>query len=824
MVTSTALASAPPASAPMYGRAAEFAELLDLLDGPSIRLVTVTGRSGVGKTRLAVEAMHRFAQAGRTVIAVALAGVTAAEFVTAEIADTAGVPFGSNVEPLDAIVDWLHNDEMLLVLDNFEHVRSASTMLGSLIERCPRITALVTSQAALSLRSEHVLNVGPLRVPALGMHDLATLKQEPSIAIYDTRATAVDPSFQLTDANVPDVAELCRRLEGLPLAIELAAAREPTLPAPELLRQLDLTGLDVLHHDRRDAPARHNDLRTTINCTYRLLSPRERRTLRRLSLVSGTFDLEAVEHLAAETTLSKAIDNVASLVDFHLVDPVACSEPPRFQIPSSIRAFAVEQLEELGEFDQALRAHLRFRTRQARESACAVSASDETRVLRRLQADRDDLLASLDAALGLELADDAIDLAVGLAGLWDQHGYDKAHAARVERAIELGRRDDWTTSRFAQLLSWSVRLGLRYNAGDRDELLRRHREAEAIARDLGDHDALLCVLEHSMTALPYTGDLVLAQRASVEGLALAAHAGNERRLGSFEVLTGMLAHQCHDDDRALTLGRSALARARRQDDHRTFVLAALLLLPLSRHHPEIATEVPPTEEAIDHAQKAGLALYEALLLPQSVFDAIVAGDRDAALRRSARSLEFARTTPNSPTVGYHLITTARVAAMCNDYGTAAFLHGTVRDTLPTLLNSMAPKQVDAYHAELARTRAVLGPRQFDAQLERGAQLSPGAALGSAIDWVERTQARHYEAERNVLSRTPTTGHNCGALTTRQCDVLRLLAAGLDNKEIATRLGLSPRTVMHHTTTIYRHLNVRGRAEAAVTAVRAGLVD
>jgi predicted ATPase/DNA-binding CsgD family transcriptional regulator len=800
------------------GRSEELAELLAALRDRAVRLVTLTGRGGVGKTRLAIEAAASLSEArGTAVVMVSLAGVSVPELVVDEIARACRVPALPSVDPLEALADYVGDHELLLVLDNFEHLLDAASVVGDLVDRCPGVTFLVTSQASLRLSYEHVLSIDPLPLPEADASDPDVLAQQPAAAIYCARAAAVDRSFRLTRANAVAVAQLCCDLEGLPLAIELAAARAPMLPAAELRQRLDATGLDLLRHAERDAPVRHHDLRAAINCTYQLLGTAEQCLLRRLSLVSGTFDVDVVGALSRPTPLGPAMDQLATLIDLHLVGVAHTCDAARFEIPFSIRRFALDELEMCGEYVDARRAHVAIRADEARAAAIGVASGDEGCWLRKLELDQADLVAALDTAIGNDLVDDAIDLVVALAPLWDMRGYHEAQEERVDRALKLGRHHDHVTASLSQLLSWSALLGLHHGATiDQRVLLDRLRDGEAMARDVHDDEALLRSLAHTTSAMPYSLDLAGAQRAAAEGLELAARSGNERWLSKFEAFSGMLANQRGDDERAMALGRAAATRARRVGDRRALVLAALLLLPLRRQYPHVASP-SLAHEALDAARDAQLTLYEGLLLQNMVSDAVLAGDRETALRLADESLELALTMPNASTVGFQLLNIAHAAASFGDDEQAAFLYGTIRDWLPTRTQHLSPAQSAAYERRLAAVRGRLGAR-FETEAHRGAQLTNRAALEDALAYVTRARDNDVALEPRAATLPGDT-----TLTNRQHEVLRLLVAGLGNKEIATRLHISPKTVMHHTTAIYKTLNVRTRGEAAVVAVRSGLV-
>ena len=595
------------------------------------------------------------------------------------------------------------------------------------------------------------------------------------------------------------------------------------MPAAELLRRLDTVGLDVLRRRLDDAPERHHELRRAIEWTYKLVTPGEQCMLRRVSVISGTFDLDAVEALSTPIASADAIDQFVALVDVHLVDPIPGSDPARFQIPSSIRDFSRDELERTGEHESVAVAHLAMRAREARAAARGVDSEDEAAWLNTLRADHDDLVAALETALGLERADEAIDLTAGLLPLWSMRGYYLAQEHLVERAIRAGDAAGIASIAYANVLLWSGRLGLQLGASvDRDALLDRMRRGEALARELDDTSTVLRALANRMLAVPYTGNVRDAQAASEEGLELAARVADQRWLGRIEAWSGMLATLAGDDERAVALGRTAVARARRHGDPRTLVLATMMLLPLRRKYPEIAPDVPPTEEALRCARVTGLSLYEALLLAMMVADAVADRDARGALRWAAEALEVARSMPGSPVVGYNLMMMLPVAASCGDNDVAARFHGAVRDDIAELSLNMSAQQLEAHDAILARTRAALGPEMFEAQVQRGEQLAPATAVDEALAYVRQAIVR-FDGHEDL--RTTTTEPNSNlALTGRQLEVLRLLVAGLGNREIAARLGISTKTAMHHTTAIYRTLGVRGRSEAIALALRTGLVE
>ena len=806
----------------MVGRGVERDALLALLDDPAVRLVTITGRGGVGKTRLAYDAAERLRAQGRTVVEVPLAGIATADLVVSEVAAAVDVPAArSNLA--DALAARLQHEHVVLLLDNFEHLMPAAPGLSTVVEACHDVQVVVTSQAPLRLRCEHVIALAPFSVDAPTREQRPWCADDDAIALYAQRAAAIDTSFVLDDDNLQVIGELCRRLEGLPLAVELAAARAATLPAAEIVRRLDAVPLDLLRRAYGDAATRHADLRSTIDWTYQLLTLEAQDMLCRLSMLSGAFDLDAVLALSDAMPFATAVDVLASLVDLHLVDPILGIDPARYAMPMSIRMFCHDAMRALGRYDAMRNVRVRARAAQSRAAAAGVESSEEPAWLRMLEADHHDLVTALEVALDAALASEALDLLVGLASVWDARGYHEAHERLAERVLALGElhRD---TSVYANALVWSASLGIRHRPEpDRATLIERLHQGEQLARDLADDRTLLRALGAWILVMPRTDGFAKAATASKEAREIAERLHDERWLGAIEAWSGMVAQQSGDDDRAVALGLSAVQRARRSGDRRTLVLATLLLVPLRRHRPEIAPEIPPLTEALRNAREAGLVVYEAALLQIAVTEAVATGDRSEILRWTALSLAVARAMPGSVAVGYNLMTMLPTAVACGDYEAAAYFYGTIRDSISALAQTMAPPQRAAYDATLERARRQLSIEVFDENVRRGARVRPEQAIVDAIAFAERsTRAASLAVAPLGSDERATVSRN--ELTDRQRAVLRLLTEGLGNKEIATTLQISPKTVMHHTCAIYRTLGVRGRAEAAALAVRDGLID
>ena len=346
------LAGALPAPAtPLVGREREAAAVEDLVVRAGARLVTLTGPGGVGKTRLAVEAAQRlgpgFADGVRFV---ELASVSSADLVAAAVATGLGLTTTGDKLITD-LQSYLRARRLLLVLDNFEQVVGAAPLLAELLGAAPGVVVLVTSRVVLRLSGEHEFPVPPLPVPPAGSSpDPEELERYASVALFTERAHAADPGFELTGGNAEAVAEICRRLDGLPLAIELAAARVRLLPPQALLPRLGQQ-LSLLTSGARDLPERQRTLRSTLDWSYGLLSASEQVLFARLGVFAGPFSLPAAEAVGADSPdpgqakePGLVLDTLGSLVDSSLVQADARGGEPRFALLETIREYALERL------------------------------------------------------------------------------------------------------------------------------------------------------------------------------------------------------------------------------------------------------------------------------------------------------------------------------------------------------------------------------------------------------------------------------------------------------------------------------------------------
>jgi predicted ATPase/DNA-binding XRE family transcriptional regulator len=344
--------SVPAPLTPLIGRETEIAAVTALLKNPAVRLLTLTGPGGTGKTRLALAvAEHLTADFPYSVAFVPLAPLGDPAFVTSAIAQRLGVREAAGQSLLDRLKTYLADKQMLLILDNFEHLVPAAPLIADLLAACPSLKALVTSRAVLHLSAEQTYPVPPLALPdPVYLPPLAALGQIEAVRLFVGRVQAAKPDFVLSEANAPAVAEIVHRLDGLPLALELAAARVRILSPAALLARLDRR-LPLLTAGAQDLPDRQRTLRNTIAWSYDLLPPQEQALFRRLAVFAGGWTLEAAEAVcdASHDLGVDVLEGMTSLVDHSLVHEQGTDDDARFGMLETVREFGLEQLAESGE-------------------------------------------------------------------------------------------------------------------------------------------------------------------------------------------------------------------------------------------------------------------------------------------------------------------------------------------------------------------------------------------------------------------------------------------------------------------------------------------
>jgi predicted ATPase/class 3 adenylate cyclase len=553
------------------GRRRELERIAELLG--ETRLLTLTGPGGTGKTRIALrtasDLLSRFDDGA---FLVSLGAVADVSLVPSAIAAALGVRDESNRDISASLADHLRDRTMLLVLDNFEQIIEAAPVVDRLLNEAPRLTILVTSRVPLHLSGEQEYPVPPLTLPDPSRAiDLEALGAIESVMLFVERAAAVRPGFRITEETAGAVAEITARLDGLPLAIELAASRIKVLSPPELLDRLGRR-LPLLTGGARDLPERHHTLRATIEWSHDLLEADERRLLARLAVFAGGWSLNAAEAVCGPGSDADVLDGLGALVDHSLVRR---GRPrggeTRFRMLETIREFAGERLAASDDEEEVRRRHARFIRDLAEEAEPNLTTDAQAEWLRRLEREHDNLRTALDWAERTGDAETAARIASAVWRFWQQQGYLAEGRARLERVMALPGVQARDAVRVRGL---SALGGTAYWQGDNGPMEAAWEEALEIAREIGDQRLVAQALFDSAFIPLMKGDLDGAAVLLREGLAVAEDAGDRTLVGSGTLYLGYLSTYKRDLAAAMELFSEAVAIAR-ETENGVFLTEAL---------------------------------------------------------------------------------------------------------------------------------------------------------------------------------------------------------------------------------------------------------
>jgi predicted ATPase len=554
----------------LVGRDKEVAAAKELLLREDVRLVTVTGPGGIGKSRLAVQVANDLVEhfPGGTHF-VPLSSLSDPALIPSVIVQAMGIREAGGQSPLQILNENLKDPlraSILLLLDNFEHLIQAAPMVAGLLAMGPNLKIMVTSRAALHVYGEHEFPVPPLAMPdAQATPSVEVLSQYPAVALFLQRAVAVKPDFELTQENASAVAEICARLDGLPLAIELAAARVKVL-SPSSMRTRLTSRLQLLTGGARDMPERQQTLRAAIDWSYDLLSPAEQKLFRRLSAFVGGCTLEGAEAVCdARGDLDlDLLDGMASMVDKSLAQQV---EPPRgetrFVMLETIREYALEKLEASGEESLTKRAHAAYCLVLAEEQPADQSGAEGPEWMERLALEHDNFRAALEWLTETGDAEWGLRLGTALFRFWEMREYLAEARSRLGELLKLPRAAAPTKARARALFAAGV---LAAEQGDYVSADALTRESLDIARHLGDNQGAAVSLNALAVNARDRGDVAVARSLFEESLELWRESGDPRAVArSLSNLASIVKLQ-GDDARAISLYAECLSIFQRLGD------------------------------------------------------------------------------------------------------------------------------------------------------------------------------------------------------------------------------------------------------------------
>lgn len=555
----------PPQSAPLLGREQELAELRALMARADVRLLTLTGPGGTGKTRLSLQLgadlLHDFADG---VFLLELAPISDPGLVASTIAHTLGVKETGVTPLIEGLQAYLRDKQMLLILDNFEQVATAAPVVTALLRAAPRLKVLVTSRVVLRLYEEQEFLVAPLQTPnPKQLPPLDRLSQYAAVALFIQRAQAVKRDFQVTNENAPAVAEICARLDGLPLAIELAATRTKLLTPQALLARLD-NRLKMLTGGARDLSARQQTLRGAIDWSYDLLDSAEQQLFARLSVFVGGWTLEAAEAVWQGEAGLDLLDGLQSLVDKSLVRQIETEQgQPRFMLLETIREYALERLTLSGAAEAASAAHADYYLQLAEQMEPELLGSHQASCLDQLETEHNNMRAALAWSKTAPDPEIGLGLTIALAEFWSARGY---YSEARRWLTGLLARPAAPTSTRARALAVAGFMAIRQ--GDAATARPLFEESLALARDRRDQQIQARAL-HGLGAVAHTLDDYQAARGLLEqSLAISRQLNNRHDLAATLFRLGQVAHLQGNYPLARSFYEQSLALRRALGDQR----------------------------------------------------------------------------------------------------------------------------------------------------------------------------------------------------------------------------------------------------------------
>ncbi len=811
---------------PMIGRQSDVFALAQMLNQPETRLVTICGPGGIGKTRLAIEVLeHVRLDFSDGVIFIDLVPVRDPTLISEQILTALGAPLPGSGSIIDAVIRQLDENYLLLALDNMEHLVSGADVLTTILEKCPNVVVLATSRQRLGLASERVLEITPLSTPdQYGAQSIEVIESSESVQLFLQCARAADRTYVLTPEIAPDVAAICRRLDGLPLAIELAASRVAEIP-PRLILRNFVRVLPFLERSGNDPEGRHRTLRNAIDWSYQSLSDTEKQLFSRLSIfdsgcsiagaraVGWQIDDDGDPDREATTKDLELVEILGSLLGKHfLIRKERGDNEYRYDMLETMREFGRERLVESGQERSARDAHAAFFLNLTEDYRVHIRSSDPGPWLDRLNAELSELRSALDWLMTSRPAGDgtALYLSNRLDYFWGWLGHDREGERRILQALSLASDED-----SLERATGYLNLG-NLTEGDVPKTRAYYEKSLEILRRLDYKVGIAGLLSSLGMSAEMQGEyeqaeayldesLQLFQELEFDGgIALCAF-----HLGSLAERRGQFSTASQHFDTARSLFESL-------GDTVNALFSSAELGRISRIEGRYLESAQVLTWSLARFKTANIGLGVRHVLAELGWTAVMTGDRPLALGYFHEAINQAM---DSSVHDGHLILAiegiALLASKQNQPELAVELLSSVHQWLMKSQNQRPSEAENTVTAILAQANRILDEEEYRLAWSRG-------ELATIDDTCRKALLFSLSAERRAEEPTSLAATNEFGLTRQERTVLCLIAAGKRNRQIADELSISERTVAVHVQNVLQKMDAENRTHASAMAFHANL--